>query len=168
MLKVQVVKLVVWRVVLTDYVLEYHRDWDWNQVLHRVWRSDGQVSQTEELCLLGVKINEGPNTVRIRVQHKVDVIVAVDVAAVPLNARLAHDRLLFKNHSFVLQELDAGSLRPFKLRCLVLFSLRLLCLDTDWLYLNVVEVTRFKRYDLAGARLNHHVEIVLLHPQELE
>ena len=102
MLEAQVIELAVGRCALTHNVLEDHCNRDRNQVLHRVGRCDRQVPQTEELCLLSVEIDERADTVRVRIEHEVHMIVVVDVTAVPLNAGLAYDWLLFKDHGFIL------------------------------------------------------------------
>ena len=102
MLEAQVIELAVGRCALTHNVLEDHCNRDRNQVLHRVRRCDRQVPQTEELCLLSVEIDERADTVRVRIEHEVHMIVVVDVTAVPLNAGLAYDWLLFKDHGFIL------------------------------------------------------------------
>lgn len=60
---------------LPQDVLKEHRDRRRDQVLNCKGSCHRKVSQRDELCLLGVEVNETSDAVSIRVQHKEDLII---------------------------------------------------------------------------------------------
>jgi len=84
-------------------VLEEHRYWNRNEVLDGKWRCNRQISEGDEICLLGVEIDEAPNAVCVSVESKEDLIVAsIDNCVVTRHPRLEDDRLLLEYFPLVL------------------------------------------------------------------
>lgn len=141
--------------LVSDHVFEDHSDRHRNQVLDCEGRCDGQVAETEELGLLGVEVDERPDRVGVRVEHEEDLVV-VGLFTRPQHFRVAHDRLLLKDHCFVDQQFDWRALRPFELGVL----LRLVRLHHDRPHPHLLEVARFQRDYLRLAWLHHHIEVL--------
>ena len=97
-------------------VLEKHRYWDRNEVLNRERSSDRQISEGDEICLLGVEVDEASDAVCVGIQSEEDLVVAsIDDCVVARHPRFENDRLLFKDVSLVLKKADISLLRPLKL-----------------------------------------------------
>lgn len=128
-------------------VFKEHRDGDRDQVLDREWSRHGEISQRNEIRLLGVEVNVASNAVGVCIQSKKDlIVVAVNHKVVSSHLRAQNNRLLLKNLSFILKKTYLGFLRPFELRLLLVHRAGCFAHQRyERAYLYTLEVTGLER-----------------------